>query len=78
MAVLDFTAPVTGLHADGGIGFSMEYDEILKYSMNSMSATHEHSSHPGDKHENRARGNLTISTPTISTASSSSKSTWAP
>ena len=42
MAVLDFTAPVTGLHADGDIGFSREYDEILKYSMNSVSATHEH------------------------------------
>jgi len=53
VAVDDFPAHVTRLHADSDIGFSREYDEILRYSMKSVNATHEHSSHPDNKHKNR-------------------------
>jgi len=44
VAVDDFPAHVSRLHADSDIGFSREYDEILRYSMKSVNATHEHSS----------------------------------
>jgi len=53
VAVEDFPAHVTKLHADSDIGFSREYDEILRYSMKSVNATHEHSSNPDNKHKNR-------------------------
>merc|ERR1719494_1300357 len=53
VAVDDFPAHVSRLHADSDIGFSREYDEILRYSMKSVNATHEHSSHPDNKHKNR-------------------------
>ena len=53
VAVEDFPAHVTRLHADSDIGFSREYDEILRYSNKSVNATHEHSSHPDNKHKNR-------------------------
>ena len=49
----DFAAHVTRLHADSDIGFSREYDEILRYSNKSVNATHEHSSHPDNKLKNR-------------------------
>jgi len=48
-----FAAHVTALHADSDIGFSREYDEILRYSNKSVNATHEHSSHPDNKLKNR-------------------------
>ena len=53
IAVEDFPAHVTRLHADSDIGFSREYDEILRYSNKSVNATHEHSSHPDNKLKNR-------------------------
>ena len=53
VSVDDFPAHVSRLHADSDIGFSREYDEILRYSMKSVNATHEHSSHPDNKHKNR-------------------------
>jgi receptor-type tyrosine-protein phosphatase gamma len=53
LAAEDFPAHVNSLHADSDIGFSREYDEILRYSMKSVNATHEHSSHPDNKHKNR-------------------------
>ena len=53
VAVDDFPAHVTRLHADSDIGFSREYDEILRYSNKSVNATHEHSSHPDNKMKNR-------------------------
>lgn len=51
--VEDFPAHVTRLHADSDIGFSREYDEILRYCTKSVNATHDHSSHPDNKHKNR-------------------------
>lgn len=51
--VADFTAHVAKLHADSDIGFSREYNEILRYSADSVNATSEHSSHPDNKHKNR-------------------------
>jgi len=53
VSVEDFPAHVSRLHVDSDIGFSREYDEILKYSAKSVHATHEHSSLPDNKHKNR-------------------------
>ena len=53
VSVEDFSAHVTRLHADSDIGFSREYDEILRYCTKSVTATHEHSSHQDNKHKNR-------------------------
>ena len=33
--------------------FSREYNEILRYSADGVSATSEHSQHPDNKHKNR-------------------------
>ena len=51
--VLDFPAHVARLHADSDIGFSREYNEILRYSSDGVNATSEHSQHPDNKHKNR-------------------------
>jgi len=53
VAVEDFLGHVIKLHADGDKGFSREYNEILRYSMKSVKATHKHSSDPDNRHKNR-------------------------
>ena len=53
VSVDDFPAHVGRLHADSDIGFSREYSEILRYSVDGVNASSEHSSHPDNKHKNR-------------------------
>ena len=53
VSVEDFPAHVTRLHADSDIGFSREYDEILRYCTKSVNASHDHSSQPDNKQKNR-------------------------
>lgn len=49
----EFETHVSSLHVDSDVGFSKEYDEILKYCLRSVKATHENSSHPDNKCKNR-------------------------
>jgi len=51
--VEDFPSHVARLHADSDIGFSREYSEILRYSVDGVNASSEHSSHPDNKLKNR-------------------------
>ena len=62
--VLDFPNHVARLHADSDIGFSREYNEILRYSSDGVNATSEHSQHPDNKHKNRYGASYSYTNPT--------------
>ena len=49
----DFPDHVAKLHEDSDFGFSKEYDEIQKFCLKCVKATHEHSSHIDNKCKNR-------------------------